>query len=162
MIVVKAGRTRAGSSAAGSHIAALANNDAAVDALFHQCGVVRAETLDEMLDIASGFDLQPLPRGRRVGIITNAGGPAILAADACASAGLVLADLAPETRQQIAQCVPDLGTCANPLDLTASAGPDDYRRAVEAILSSPLVDSLIVIVASLDRTTNGRNPRAIH
>ena len=85
---MKAGRTRAGSRAAGSHTAALAASDVAVDALFHQSGVIRADTIDEMFDIAACLDAQPLPAGRRVGIVTNAGGPGILAVDACEAAGL--------------------------------------------------------------------------
>ena len=83
IVAVKAGRTRGGSRAAGSHTAALAANDVAVDALFHQSGVIRADTIDEMFDIAACLDAQPLPAGRRVAIVTNAGGPGILAVDAC-------------------------------------------------------------------------------
>ena len=88
IVAVKAGRTRAGSRAAGSHTAALAASDAAVDALFHQSGVIRAETIDEMFDIAALLDAQPLPAGSRVAVVTNAGGPGILAVDACEAAGL--------------------------------------------------------------------------
>ena len=102
IVAVKAGRTRAGSRAAGSHTAALAANDAAVDALFHQSGVIRADTIDEMFDIAACLDAQPLPAGRRVAIVTNAGGPGILAVDACESAGLTVAPFSAETRARLA------------------------------------------------------------
>ena len=98
IVAVKAGRTRAGSRAAGSHTAALAASDVAVDALFHQSGVIRADTIDEMFDIAACLDAQPLPAGRRVAIVTNAGGPGILAVDACESAGLTVAPFSAETR----------------------------------------------------------------
>ncbi len=90
IVAVKSGRTRSGSLAASSHTAALAASDVAVDALFHQSGVIRADTLDEMFDIAACLDMQPLPGGRRVAVVTNAGGPGILAADACEAAGLTL------------------------------------------------------------------------
>ena len=89
IVAVKAGRTGAGQRAAGSHTAALAADDVAVDALFHQTGVIRAETLGEMFDLALTLGSQPLPRGRRVAILTNAGGLGILCADACESNGLV-------------------------------------------------------------------------
>ena len=103
IVVVKSGRTRAGSRAAGSHTAALAASDAAVDALFHQSGVIRADTIDEMFDIAACLDTQPLPPGRRVAIVTNAGGPGILAVDACEAAGLTLADFSSDTRARLAR-----------------------------------------------------------
>ena len=95
IVAVKSGRTRAGRRAASSHTAALAASDVAVDALFHQSGVIRADTLDEMFDLAALLDTQPLPRGRRVAIVTNAGGPGILAADACEAAGLTLPEFSP-------------------------------------------------------------------
>ena len=101
IIAVKAGRTSAGRRAAGSHTAALAANDVAVDALFRQTGVIRAETLDEMFDIAALLDNQPLIKGRRVGIITNAGGPGILCTDACEAGGLTVPELAEETKSAL-------------------------------------------------------------
>jgi acetate---CoA ligase (ADP-forming) len=152
IVAVKSGRTAAGSRAAGSHTAALAANDAAVDALFEQSGVIRAGTLDEMFDIAACLDLQPLPKGARVGIVTNAGGPGILAADACVSAGLTLSELSNETRSRIAAVLPPMASTGNPVDLIASAGSDQYSRAVEALLAAPEVDSLIVILTPVDPT----------
>jgi acyl-CoA synthetase (NDP forming) len=88
IVAVKAGRTRPGFRAAGSHTAAVAVRDVAVAALFHQTGVIRAETLEELFDLAAALECQPLPAGRRAGVLTNAGGPAILCADACEAAGL--------------------------------------------------------------------------
>ena len=99
IVAVKAGRTRAGRRAAGTHTAALAASDVAVEALFRQTGVIRAETLQEMLDLATALSSQSLPRGRRVAVLTNAGGPAILCADACEAGGLVLPELSPVTRE---------------------------------------------------------------
>ena len=102
ILALKAGSTSAGSRAASSHTAALAGSDAAVDALFHQAGVLRARTLEELVDAAAVLSTQPLPRGRRVGVITNAGGLGILCADACESAGLELPELTSETRLALA------------------------------------------------------------
>ncbi len=98
IVAVKAVRTRAGRRAAGSHTAALAAADTAVDALFRQTGVLRAETLEEMFDLAAALDSQPLPQGRRVAVETNAGGPGILCADACEASGLTLPELSQKTR----------------------------------------------------------------
>jgi acyl-CoA synthetase (NDP forming) len=148
VVAVKAGRTRAGRRAAGSHTAALAVADVAVDALFHQTGVLRAETLEEMLDLAAALECQPLPAGRRVGILTNAGGPAILSADACEAAGLALPELSEKTRSQLATFLPATASLGNPVDMIASATPGDYRRAVHTILCSGEVDALIVIHVS--------------
>src|SRR5581483_8963443 len=145
IVVVKSGRTHAGSRAAGSHTAALAADDATVDALFSQSGVIRADTIDEMFDIASTLDLQPLPHGRRVAILTNAGGPGILAADACEAARLTLAEFSSATRATIAASLPAMAGIGNPIDMIASAGPDEYARTIETLLTSDEVDSLIVI-----------------
>jgi acetyl coenzyme A synthetase (ADP forming)-like protein len=151
IVVVKAGRTRAGSRAAGSHTAGLASSDVAVDALFRQSGVIRADTIDEMFDVAMCLDLQPLPAGRRLGIITNAGGPAILAADACDAAELTVSEFAAETRTRLAEFLPAQSSLGNPVDLVASAGPEEYRRAIEVALAAEETDALLVIYTPIDR-----------
>ena len=153
IVVVKSGRTRAGSRAASSHTAAMAADDATVDALFAQSGVIRADTIDEMFDIASCLDLQPLPRGRRVAILTNAGGPGILAADACEASGLTLARFSDETRTKLAAGLPAMASVGNPIDMIASAGADQYAQTIATLLASPDVDSLIVIFTPVDITT---------
>jgi acetate---CoA ligase (ADP-forming) len=145
IIAVKAGRTRAGRRAAGSHTAALAAADVAVDALFHQTGILRAETLEEMFDLAAALGSQPLPRGRRVGIVTNAGGPAILCADACEAAGLSVPELSVKTRTQLAPFLPRTASLGNPVDMIASATPEDFGRVILALLSSGEIDGLIAI-----------------
>ena len=93
IVALKSGRSAVGARAAASHTGALASSDAFVDALFHQSGVIRTDTVTELFDVASLLSRQPLPRGRRVAILTNAGGPGILAADACQSHGLDVAEL---------------------------------------------------------------------
>src|SRR6185503_9902714 len=122
IVALKAGRTSAGSRAAGSHTAALAARDTAVDALFHQSGVIRAETIDEMFDLAALLDAQPLPAGGRVAVLTNAGGPGILAVDACEAAGLSVAALSAETRARLHTFLPPTASVGNPVDMVASAG----------------------------------------
>jgi acetyl coenzyme A synthetase (ADP forming)-like protein len=161
IVAVKAGRTRGGSRAAGSHTAALAANDVAVDALFHQSGVIRADTIDEMFDIAACLDAQPLPAGRRVAIVTNAGGPGILAVDACESSGLTVAPFSEETRARLAAFLPTAASTGNPVDMIASAGPDEYRQAIEVALADQETDALIVIFAPVDAKQSAATVAAI-
>ena len=145
IVAVKAGRTGAGRRAAGSHTAALAADDVAVDALFHQTGVIRADTLDEMFDLAAALSHQPLPPGRRVAILTNAGGLGILCADACEANGLMVQELGETTRRRLREFLPATASVTNPVDMIASAGADDFRRAVEILLGGAEVDALIVL-----------------
>jgi len=152
IIAVKAGRTLAGRRAAGSHTAALAANDVAVDALFRQTGVIRAETLDEMFDIAAALENQPLPQGRRIAIVTNAGGPAILCTDACEAGGLTVPELAEQTQDKLRTFLPATASVSNPVDMIASAGADCYRNAIETLLPASEVDALVVIYIPVDRS----------
>jgi len=149
IVAVKAGRTQSGRRAAGSHTAALATSDVAVDALFHQAGVIRAETLEEMLALASGLAAQPLPAGRRVGIITNAGGPAILCTDACEAGGLVVPELSAPTKTALTAFLPDTAALNNPVDLIASATSDQYAKAIETLLPAEEIDALIILYISV-------------
>lgn len=145
IVAIKSGRTKAGGRAAGSHTAALAASEVAVDALFRLSGVIRAETLEEMFDLARLLGNQPLPAGRRVGIVTNAGGPAILCADACEAGGLTIPVLSEATQSRLKMILADAASLANPVDMIASATPDQYANVVEAMLASGEIDSLIVI-----------------
>ena len=121
ILAVKSGTTGAGARAASSHTAALAGSEAAVDALFHQAGVIRASSLEELIDVATLLSTQPMPRGRRVAVLTNAGGLGILCADACEAAGLELPQLAEETTRAIAPLLPAEASLANPVDMLGSA-----------------------------------------
>jgi acyl-CoA synthetase (NDP forming) len=150
IVALKAGRSPEGSRAAGSHTAALAVQDSTVDALFRQTGVIRADTIDEMFDIAACLDSQPLPAGRRVAVVTNAGGPGILAVDACAAAGLQVVEFGTALRTRLQTFLPSTASVANPVDMVASAGPEEYRQAIEAVLDSPDVDALIVVFTPID------------
>jgi acetate---CoA ligase (ADP-forming) len=161
IVAVKAGRTRAGVRAAGSHTAAFAASDVAVDALFRQSGVIRAETIDDMFDIATCLDSQPLPFGRRVAIVTNAGGPGILAVDACEAAGLTVTEFSAETRARLAAFLPSVASVGNPVDMVASATGDDYRRAIEIALTADESDALIVIFTPVDAAKSAEIQAAI-
>jgi acetate---CoA ligase (ADP-forming) len=145
IVAVKAGRSAAGSRAAASHTGALASNDVVVDALFRQAGVIRTERLEEMFDVASLLSHQPIPRGARVAILTNAGGPGILAADACEANGLQLSQLSDLTRSELRSFLPAAASVSNPVDMLASAPADHYRRALAAILRDDAIDSVITI-----------------
>jgi acetate---CoA ligase (ADP-forming) len=145
ILALKAGATAAGARAASSHTAALAGSEAAVDALFDQAGVLRARTLEELVDVAGLLSSQPLPRGRRVGVLTNAGGLGILCADACEAAGLELPELADETRAALAEVLPGDGSFANPVDMLGSATGATYERAIPPLLADPRLDALIVL-----------------
>jgi acyl-CoA synthetase (NDP forming) len=145
ILALKSGRTVAGARGAASHTAALANPDVAVDELFRQAGVVRVDTLEQLFDTASLFVHQPLPNGRRVAIVSNGGGPGILAADACIAAGLEIPELSSELQSTIRALAPPGAGVRNPVDLVAAAGADVYERALHAILGSGEVDALLVI-----------------
>jgi acetyl coenzyme A synthetase (ADP forming)-like protein len=143
VIAVKSGRSVAGARAASSHTGALAGTDAATDALLRQCGVLRADTVEEMFDLAMAFSHQPVPRGNRVAIVTNAGGPGIIIADACEASGLVVTELSEATRALLAEHFPEEASLTNPVDMIASATPQSYRIAVEAVLADPNVDAVV-------------------
>jgi acetyl coenzyme A synthetase (ADP forming)-like protein len=144
--VVKSGRSAAGARATTSHTGALiAASDVTVDALFRQAGVVRTDTLAELFDVASLLANQPLPKGNRVGIITNAGGPAILCADACEARELVVPVLSESSQARLRAFLPAGASVGNPVDMIASAPADHYRQALEIVGNDDNVDSLIVI-----------------
>ena len=162
IVVVKSGRSGAGKRAAGSHTAALAESDVATDALFRQTGVLRADTLEEMFDLALVLGSQPLPRGKRVAILTNAGGPAILCADALEAEGLSISELSPEVREALAAFLPEEASTTNPVDMIASADAEEYRRGAEILLRAEEVDVLIVIYAPIEAAQLAPVEEALH
>ncbi|MBI5673727.1 MAG: acetate--CoA ligase family protein, partial [Nitrospirae bacterium] len=154
IVVLKAGRTQAGQSAAGSHTAALATNDKAVDALFAQCGVIRAKTLEEFLSLATGLSNQPRPHGRRIGILTNSGGPGVLCVDSCAAAGLTVPELSKQTQAGLASFLSPIATLGNPVDVVGFASEEQHARAVETMLISDELDALIIVHVSVRAKDN--------
>jgi acetyl coenzyme A synthetase (ADP forming)-like protein len=146
IVVVKSGRSAAGARATSSHTGALiAASDVTVDALFRQAGVIRTDTLAELFDVASLLANQPLPRGHRVGIITNAGGPAILCADACEARGLEVPVLGEDSQKRLRTFLLASASASNPVDMIASASAEAYRKAIEIVATDNNVDALIVI-----------------
>ncbi len=143
--VVKSGRTAAGARAASSHTGALAGLDVAVDALLGQAGVIRTDTIEELFDIAMVLSTQPVPRGHRVAILTNAGGPGIMAADACEARGLMLPSLSRKTEDALRAFLPAEASVANPVDMIASASADAFGKAIPLLLADPNVDALMVL-----------------
>jgi len=145
ILAVKSGRTSSGRRAAQSHTGALAGADLAVDALFRQAGVLRVDTIDELFDTALLLAHQPLPQGDRVAILTNAGGPGIMAADACEGAGLTLPALASETERELRTFLAPEASTRNPVDMIASARPPAYEKALALLLADSNVDAVIAI-----------------
>jgi acetyl coenzyme A synthetase (ADP forming)-like protein len=145
ILALRSGTSRVGARAASSHTAALAGSDKAVDALFWQAGVLRAGTLEELLDAAVLFSTQPLPRGNRVAVVTNAGGLGILCADACDGAGLELPPLSEETKLALQQAIPEEASLVNPVDLLGSATATTYEAVLPALLADPGIDAVIAL-----------------
>ena len=134
IVAVKSGRSPAGQRATSSHTGALiAASDLTVDALFDQVGVIRTETLSELLDVASLLATQPLPEGNRVGIVTNAGGPGVMCADACEAAGLEVPELPEEVLSSLREFLPPEAGLSNPVDMIATASADHYRQTIRAL-----------------------------
>jgi acetyl coenzyme A synthetase (ADP forming)-like protein len=167
ILAMRSGTSRSGARAASSHTAALAGSDAAVEALFRQAGVLRANTLEELIDASVLLSAQPLPRGNRVAVMTNAGGLGILAADACEVAGLVLPELAEKTRTELAAVLPREGSTANPVDMLGSANDEIYEKVLPILLADPGVDAVMplfvltvvsetqAVVAAIERASQG-------
>jgi acetyl coenzyme A synthetase (ADP forming)-like protein len=145
IVAVKSGRSAAGTRAASSHSAALASLDVGVDALFAQAGVIRTDTLEQMFDVVALLASQPVPAGPRIGVVTNAGGPGILLADACEAHGLVLPRLAESTLAALRALLPPHAGLSNPIDMTASAPAEHFAAALELVGRDPNVDAVVAI-----------------
>jgi acetyl coenzyme A synthetase (ADP forming)-like protein len=145
IVAVKSGRTAAGTRAASSHTGSLAGSDIAVDALCLQSGVIRTDTIEELFDVAMLLATQPVPRGRRVGIVTNAGGPGIMATDACESHGLEVPLLSGPTVTALREFLPREASTRNPVDMIASATAQSFEQAMQLVLADPNVDAGLAI-----------------
>ncbi|MGC8645520.1 MAG: GNAT family N-acetyltransferase [Thermoplasmata archaeon] len=146
IVAVKSGRYKAGFRATQSHTGALlATSDITVDALFKQSGIIRTDTLDEMFEVAALLANQPVPKGNRVAILTNAGGAGILAADACEARGLEVPDLPEATKEALRKILPSIASVRNPVDMTAGVRPEMYEKALEILGNDDTIDSIIVI-----------------
>ncbi|MGE0712108.1 MAG: acetate--CoA ligase family protein [Planctomycetota bacterium] len=145
VLLVKSGRSAAGARASASHTGALAGVDEAMSAFLAQCGVLRVTRVEGLFDAARAFSSQPVPRGRRVAILTNAGGPGIMAADAATAYGLSMAVLSEQTTAAMRAVLPAEASVANPVDAIATAGAAAYGACVAALLADPGVDALLPI-----------------
>lgn len=146
-VVVKAGVSDAGGRAVSSHTGSLAGSDTAYEAAFKQAGIIRARTVQQLFDLASAFSHQPLPAGDGVAILTNAGGPGVLATDAADLADLALASLEAETIDRLRAVLPSAAALYNPIDILGDAGPDRYAAALKTLEDDPGVRSLLVILS---------------
>ena len=147
IIVIKAGRSEAASKAAASHTGALTGSDDVLDAAFHRCGVLRVPNIADLFYMAEVLDKQPRPKGPRLTILTNAGGPGVLATDALVANGGELAKLAPETMQKLDAFLPAHWSHGNPIDVLGDAEPQRYAKAIEVAAQDPNSDGLLVILA---------------
>lgn len=145
VVVLKSGRSEAGARAAASHTGAIVGDDAGFDAAFEAAGVVRADSQQSAYDLLEAFARQPLPHGDRVAVVTNAGGPGVLATDAVAGADVSLAALAADTRDRLAEALPDAASVANPLDVLGDATVDRFADALDAVLADGNVDAAVVV-----------------
>lgn len=146
VVAVKSGRSKAAFRATQSHTGALLEaSDVTVDALFKQSGVIRAETLDDMFEITSVLAHQPIPKGNRVAILSNAGGAGILAADACESNGLRVPEFSNETKEKLRSILPPIAGIRNPVDMSAAVGPEGYEKALDILGKLDEIDSIIII-----------------
>jgi acyl-CoA synthetase (NDP forming)/GNAT superfamily N-acetyltransferase len=161
VVAVKSGRTVAGIRGAASHTAAAATPDIAVDSLFDQAGVIRVRSLAELFDVSSLLDLAPLPRGRRVAIMGNSGGPGVLAADACESDGLDVVELGDTTRRRLSALLPPGAAIGNPVDLLAAADPASFEAALRVLLEDPDVDAILTVYTPIQTGSEAGIARAI-
>ncbi|MFQ5607647.1 MAG: acetate--CoA ligase family protein, partial [Candidatus Zixiibacteriota bacterium] len=145
IVAVKSGRTKQGARAASSHTGALAGLDVGVDAFFEQTGVIRVDTVEQLFDVAASLSNQPVPKGRRVAIATNAGGPAILAVDALVSQGVRTPRLSEKTAKKLSAALPKDANISNPLDLIAGAGPAEFKKALRILKSDRNYDAIVPI-----------------
>ncbi len=146
IVVVKSGRSPAGARAGASHTGALVSaSDVTVDALFRQAGVIRTDTMHELFDVAALLSAQPAPRGRRVVIVTNAGGPGILCADACEAGGLEVVELAKKLRRRLAGLLAAEASLGNPIDMIATATAEQYRETIEALAEAGVCDAILAL-----------------
>jgi acetyltransferase len=146
IIVIKVGRTEAAAKAAASHTGSLTGSDNVLDAAFRRAGVLRVDTIAELFDMAEVLSKQPRPRGPRLAIVTNAGGPSVLATDMLITSGAQLADLSPQTTSALNQILPAAWSHQNPVDVLGDADANRYAKTVEAVAKDPGNDGLLVIL----------------
>ena len=161
VLLIKSGGTGAGARAASSHTGSLAGNETAYEVIFDRAGIIRCDSVRTQFDYAQAFVHQPLPPGQRVAVITNAGGPGIMAADAIERKGLTFASLSDETIAKLAENLPAAANVNNPVDVLGDALPDRYEFALEVVLADPGVDAVIVVLTPQAMTDCTETARAV-
>jgi acetyl coenzyme A synthetase (ADP forming)-like protein len=161
VVSIKSGTTSAGSRAASSHTGTLAGSEKAYDAAFKQVGIVRAGSVQELFDYAQAFARQPLPHTDAVAVVTNAGGPGIMASDAIERSGMRLASLTPAIQQDLRAALPSAASVVNPIDVLGDAPADRYALAIEAALSDPNVGIVLVVLTPQTATQIPETARAL-
>ena len=145
IVILKSGSSQAGAQAVSSHTGSLAGNDFAFDAAFENCGVIRAHTMKELFDYGLAFSKVPLPTGKNVAVITNAGGGGVVTADIIEELDLKLVQFDEETTKKLKEAIPDEGSASNPIDVLGDAPPERYQKTLEIVLENDEVDSLIIM-----------------
>jgi acetate---CoA ligase (ADP-forming) len=161
IVILKAGRTQAGARAASSHTGSLAGADAAYDSAFERSGVIRADSIEHLFDVATALSSQPLPAGDRIAIVTNAGGPGIMMSDALEMAGLKVAKLDDDSVSKLRLFLPAAGSVHNPVDVLGDANGETYGKAVDVLLASDSIDGLVVILTPQKMTDDVGTAKAI-
>ncbi|MGI5836509.1 MAG: acetate--CoA ligase family protein, partial [Chloroflexota bacterium] len=161
VLIIKSGTTAAGSRAISSHTGTLAGSDQAYRAAFAQSGVIRATSVQELFDYAFAFANQPVPMGNGVAVVTNAGGPGIMASDAAERLGLRIASLSPETTEKLQAALPPQASAHNPVDVLGDALADRYATAVELVLQDPNVHSVVVLLTPQTMTDAADTAKAV-
>ncbi len=152
ILAIKSGRTSQGADAASSHTGSLAGEDAICEAIFSEAGIIRVTTIEELFDTAILLSSQPMPKGNRLAIVTNAGGPGVMATDAAVNAGLEIPRFQPETTKKLADALPAAANIKNPVDVIGDARSDRYESAISAVLDDPNVDQALVILTPQSMT----------
>jgi len=152
IIVIKAGRTAAAAKAAASHTGALTGSDEVLDAAFRRCGVLRVSSISDIFFMSDVLAKQPRPRGNRLAILTNAGGPGVLATDALVTGGGELAELSPQTMAAFDEILPPQWSHNNPVDILGDAEPERYAKSLEIAAKDPAIDGMLVILTPQDMT----------
>ena len=152
IIVIKAGRTEAAAKAAASHTGSMAGSDSVFDAAMHRAGVLRVDSIGDLFDMAEVLAKQPTPKGPRLAIITNAGGPSVLATDSAVAHGAEIAELSQETIEELSKVLPAAWSHGNPVDLLGDASPERYAKAIEIVAKDPNADGILAILSPQDMT----------
>lgn len=161
IVMVKSGRSDAGGEAASSHTGSIAGSYQAYRAAFEQAGIVEAESNRELLDFGRAFSYQPLPEGRNIAIVTNAGGPGVITTDEVSENGMELAEFSDKTRETLEEVLPDEAATHNPVDVIGDAGHERYKNALETVLEDKNVDSVIVLLTPQANTEIDKTAKTI-